>query len=235
MKHLSITRRWGIAAVMVVAAALAGCASGPREITANVQTYANMGGISLPATYRMEVLPSQSQQQSFVQIETAAQQALQRVGLSRDTRPDLARLVVQVGATASQGRAYHPAYDDWFYGPRFGLGWGFGGPHMGMGMSWMDAPPMVYFRSVRVVIRDAKSQQIVYETSAEYDEIRPYDPIIWDVLFDSALSDFPAPKSNNRQVRSTLTPVPDNTATSTTTSGTPAVNADPSANTSNRQ
>lgn len=223
MKHLSITRRWGIAAVLVVAAALAGCASGPREISANVQTYANMSGISLPATYRMEVLPSQSQQQSFSQIEAAAQQALQRVGLSRDTRPDLARLVVQVGATASQGRAYHPAYDDWFYGPRFGLGWGFGGPYMGMGMSWMDAPPVVYFRAVRVVIRDAKSQQIVYETSAEYDEIRPYDPIIWDVLFDSALSGFPAPPANQRQVRSTLTPVP----TTATTTAAPATTTAP--------
>ena len=89
-------------AALVVAAALAGCATGPREITSSVQSYANMGGIHLPATYRMELLPSQTHQQSFARIEAAAQDALQRVGLTRDPRPDLARLVVQIGASADR-------------------------------------------------------------------------------------------------------------------------------------
>ena len=223
MNHSTSTaRRWGIAAVLAVAAVLAGCATGPRELTTSVQTYANMSGVALPATYRMEILPSQAQQQSFARIEAAAQQALQRVGLTRDSRPDLARLVVQIGATANQGRAYHPAYNDWYYGPRFGFGMGFGGPRVGMGMSWMDAPPMVYYRAIQLVIRDAKTQQIVYETSAEYDEVRMYDPIIWNVLFDAALSDFPNAPKGNRQVRTTITS-PDSSATATTaTTTTPA-------------
>lgn len=223
MNTTATLRRWGIATVLVVTAALTGCATGPRDITSNVQTYANMSGIPLPATYRLELLPSQTQQQSFTRIEAAAQQALQRVGLTRDARPDLARLVVQVGATASQGRAHHPAYDDWYYGPRFGFGMGFGGPRMGMGMSWMDAPPMVYYRAVKLVIRDQKSQQIVYETSAEYDEVRMYDDLIWGVLFDAALSGFPAPAPGNRQVRTTLTPLP---AASTTTVAPPNTTTD---------
>ena len=50
-------RRCCMGAALVVAAALAGCATGPREITSSVQSYANMGGIHLPATYRMELLP----------------------------------------------------------------------------------------------------------------------------------------------------------------------------------
>lgn len=208
MKHMSMTRRWGLAAVITMAALLAGCASGPPEITASVQTYASMGGISLPATYRMELLPSQTRQQNFSRVEAAAQQALQRVGLTRDPRPDLARLVVQIGASATQGRAYHPAYNDWYYGPRYGFGMGFGGPRFGMGMNWMDAPPMIYYRSVQIVIRDQKSQQIVYESSAEFDEVRMYDDIIWQVLFDSALNGFPNPPTGSRQVRSTLTPQP---------------------------
>lgn len=208
--NTSTTRRWGIATLLVMAAALAGCATGPRELTTSVQTYANMGGVVLPATYRMEILPSQAQQQSFARIEAAAQQALQRVGLTRDPRPDLARLVVQIGATSSQGRAYYPGYNDGMYGPRFGFGMGFGGPRMGM--NWMDTPPMVYYRSVQLVIRDPKTQQIVYETSAEYDEVRLYDAVIWNVLFDAALSDFPSAPTGNRQVRTTITP----TATATT-------------------
>ena len=218
MNHsTSITRRWGIAAVVAVAAVLAGCATGPREITSNVQSYSSMTGINLPATYRMELLPSQSQQQSFAKVEAAAEKALRRVGLTRDPRPDLARLVVQVGANASQGRAYHPAYDDWFYGPRFGFGMGFGGPRMGMGMHWMDAPPMVYYRGVKLVLRDQQSQKIVYETSAAYDEVWMDDNLIWNILFDAALSDFPNPHQGSRVVRTVLQPLPTQAAPASAT------------------
>lgn len=206
MTHTSHARRWAMAALLAATAVLAGCASGPRQITSNVQSYASMAGVQLPATYRMELLPSQTQQQSFAKVEAAAEKALQRVGLTRDPRPDLARLVVQVGATASQGRAYHPAYDDWYYGPRFGFGMGFGGPRMGMGMNWMDAPPMVYYRGVKLVLRDQQTQKIVYETSAAYDEVWMDDNVIWNVLFDAALTDFPNPTQGSRTVRTTLTP-----------------------------
>ena len=200
-------RRWAIAAALGGAAILTGCASGPRQINSSVQSYASMGGVSLPTTYRLELLPSQSQQHSFNRIEAAAEKSLRRVGLTRDNRPEHARLVVQVGANASQGRAYHPAYDDWFYGPRFGFGMGFGGPRMGVGMHFMDTPPMVYYRGVKLVLRDQQTQKIVYETSAAYDEVWMDDNLIWDILFDAALSDFPNPPQGTRTVRTTLTPI----------------------------
>lgn len=200
-------RRWAMAAALGCATLLAGCASGPREISTSVQSYSSMAGLTLPATYRMELLPSQSQQQSFSRVEAAAEKALQRVGLTRDPRPDLARLVAQVGANASRGYAYHPAYDDWFYGPRFGVGMGFGGPRMGFGMRFMDTPPLVYYRGVKLVLRDQQSQKIVYETSAAYDEVWMDDNVIWDILFDAALSDFPHPPQGSRTVRTTLTPI----------------------------
>ena len=201
------SRRWAMAATLALATVLAGCASGPRTIASNVESYASMSGVQLPATYRMELLPSQSQQQSFSKVEAAAEKALKRIGLTRDPSPELARLVVQVGANASQGRAYHPAYDDWFYGPRFGFGMGFGGPRMGMGMGWMDTPPLVYYRGVKVVLRDQKTQQIVYETSAAYDEVWMDDNLIWNILFDAALTDFPNPPQGGRTVHTTLTPL----------------------------
>ncbi|MFZ7308660.1 DUF4136 domain-containing protein [Comamonas jiangduensis] len=229
MNHLPPSRRWACAALIAGAALLAGCASGPREITSSVQSYSSMAGITLPATYRMELLPSQSQQQSFAKVEAAAEKALQRVGLTRDPRPDLARLVVQVGANASQGRAYHPAYDEWFYGPRFGFGMGWGGPRVGMGMQWMDTPPMVYYRGVKLVLRDQQSQKIVYETSAAYDEVWMDDNVIWNILFDAALSDFPHPPQGSRTVRTTLTPLatksPNAPAGATPSTTTPAVTA----------
>lgn len=105
--HLSRSR-WLVAALVGATLALGGCASGPRTITSQVQSYASMQQVRLPTTYRMEILPSQEQQTSFSQIEYAAQEALQRVGLKRAAQPEQARLVVQVGASASQGRAYHP-------------------------------------------------------------------------------------------------------------------------------
>lgn len=223
MNKLSPSRRWAAVALVAAAAVLAGCASGPRQITSNVQSYASMAGITLPATYRLELLPSQSQQSSFIKVEAAAEKALQRVGLTRDPRPDLARLVVQVGANASQGRAYHPAYDDWFYGPRFGFGMGWGGPRMGMGIHWMDTPPMVYYRGVKLVLRDQQTQKIVYETSAAYDEVWMDDNLIWNILFDAALTDFPHPPQGSRTVRTTLTPLAAPAAT--TSAPTPAAPA----------
>jgi CubicO group peptidase (beta-lactamase class C family) len=41
----SNSRRWALVAVLASAAVLAGCASGPRQITSSVQTYASMGGV----------------------------------------------------------------------------------------------------------------------------------------------------------------------------------------------
>lgn len=202
------SRRWALPVLLAGCTWLAGCASGPREIATNVQSYASMTGVALPATYRMELLPSQSQRQSFARVEAAAEAALRRAGLTRDVRPDLARLVVQVGATASQGRAWHPAYDDYYmYGPRFGWGVGYGGRWGGtFGMNWMlhDYPPMVQYRAVKLVLRDQQTQQIVYETSAEYDEVQVDDGVIWGLLFDVALAGFPNPPQGERQVRALL-------------------------------
>lgn len=194
---------WLGATLVAAALALTGCATGTATLTSQVQSYSSMQGIALPATYRMEILPSQAQQESFSQIEYAAQAALERVGLHRDVRPDLARLVVQVGASATQARAQHPTFDPYYYGPRFGWGVGYGGGwHSHWGMNWMmaDVPPLVQVRAVKLVLRDAQSQRIVYETSAQYDEVRLDEARIWQVLFEAALTGFPFPPAGPRQV-----------------------------------
>jgi len=58
------------------------------------------------------------------------------------------------------------------------------------------------------VLRDQKTQKIVYETSAAYDEVWMDDNVIWNVLFDAALTDFPNPSQGTRTVRTLLQPVP---------------------------
>lgn len=222
--HLLTSRRLALAAVAAAALALAGCASGPREITSSVSSYSTLAQLPVPPTYRMELLPSMAQQQSFALIERQAEQSLQRVGLTRDETPGKAKLVVQVMAAASYGRA-----NNWPYygppGPMFGWGLGYGGRWGGgMGMSWMmDAPPMVYYRSVKLVMRDQQTQKIVYETSAAYDEVWTDDRVIYSVLFDAALTGFPHPPQGDRAVRSTIQQLPANQAPGAT--GAPATAA----------
>lgn len=215
MSHQFLTpRRLALAAVAAAALALAGCATGPREITSNVTSYSTLAQLPVPPTYRMELLPSMAQQQSFAQIERQAEQALQRVGLTRDEAPGKAKLVVQIMAAASYGRA-----SNWPYyggpGPMFGWGLGYGGGRWGggMGMGWMmDVPPMVYYRSVKLVMRDQQTQKIVYETSAAYDEVWTDDRVIYSVLFDAALTGFPNPPQGDRAVRSIIQQLPANQA-----------------------
>ena len=126
------------AAALASALLLAGCATGPAAITSQVQSYASMQGVALPSTYRLEVLPSQAQQASFARIEMAADTALTKVGLQRAPRPEQAKLVVQVGASAGEGRAQHPTWDPYYYGPRFGWGLGYGGGYFDRTLAQLD-------------------------------------------------------------------------------------------------
>lgn len=95
----------------------------------------------------------------------------------------------------------------------------------------MDTPPRVYVRAVKLVLRDRKSQRIVYETSAKYDEVRVDDSRIWQTLFDAALTGFPFPPAGPRQVRSTGGDAPASTAPAPAAAqpGVPAPAAEPAA------
>jgi len=179
---------------IVATALLTGCAS-VREVQSTVQSYSTLGALPAPPTYRLEVLPSQREAQThFAAIESQAQQALGRVGLQRDD--SRASLIVQIGADARYARDYAawPYYDRWG-GPRWGWGVGYGrGWGMGFGGSFMfDGPPLEYYRAVSIVMRNATTQQIVYETSAQRQDVWTDDPAIFGILFDAALTGFPNP------------------------------------------
>lgn len=183
--------------VALAALLLAGCA-GLRAVDSTVQSYSQLGALPAPPTYRLERLPSQQAQAAgFAPIEAQAEQSLQKVGLTRDDQGG--RLVVQIGA---QARTTLP--ENWPYYGGYGR-WGMGFGRRGMGMGWMmDGPPTLYYRAVSLVMRDAQTQQIVYETSASHEEVWSNDALIFGVLFDAALTGFPQPPSGARQIRTEI-------------------------------
>jgi len=183
----------------VAVALLSGCAS-VRVVDSQVQSWSTLTAVPAPPTYRLERLPSQqSSEKAFAPIEALAHQALQRAGLRRDDAG--ARLVAQVGVRAST------ALPDWpHYPPMWGWGVGWNGrPSLRAGMMLREMPPTLHRREASVVLRDAATQQVVYETSALHEDVWTDDPAIFGVLFDAALSGFPQPPAGPRQVH---TPMP---------------------------
>jgi hypothetical protein len=204
-----MTHRWLAALFLALTALLTGCAS-VRAVDSDVRSYSTLAALPQPATYRLELLPSQQAQSAiFAPIEAQAVQSLAKIGLTRDDQNG--RLAVQIGA---QARNTLP--QSWpYYGP-YGRPWGWGGYGGwrgrrfggGMGMGWMmDTPPTLLYRAVSIVMRDAQTQKVVYETSASHEEVWSNDALIFGVLFDAALSGFPQPPTGTRQIRTEI-PVP---------------------------
>lgn len=198
-----IQRRLQALVLLLAALLMAGCAS-TRAVDSAVQSYSTLTALPAPPTYRLELLPSQQAQAAgFAAIEAQATQSLQKVGLQRDDAHG--HLVVQISA---QARYTSPEY--WPYGRSFGPGWGWGmgyGSRGGwaLGGSWMmDRPPTLLYRAVSIVMRDAATQKIVYETSASHEEVWSNDTLIFGVLFDAALTGFPQPPAGARQIRTEI-------------------------------
>ena len=139
-------RRWIDTLILCTAAAvLAGCSTGPRIVEGQVQSFSTLAAMPAPATYRLERLPSQ-QTPSFEPIAALAEQALARVGLTRDDAAP--RLLVQIGVHADTVPRYDP-YPAWGFGGWYGRGWGMQG-------AWRfgELPPL-HRRAVSLMVRDA--------------------------------------------------------------------------------
>ena len=208
-------RRVASLLLAVAAAALAGCST-TRIVDGRVQSFSALNALPSPATYQLERLPSQ-QTPAFDPIAHLAEQALARVGLQRADAP--ARFVVQIGVQADNV----PRVDPWSYGPHGFYGpspWAFGGGWYGRGWGlggiWrMGEPTPLHRRAVSVVVRDAQTQAVVYETSAVHEDVWVSDPGVYGVLFDAALEGFPRPPQGPRQVRLPFPPAPAGAAAGT--------------------
>lgn len=186
--------------LVAVAVLLSACASGPRVVDTLVttQTAHAPGTDLLPhARYRFVDHASAAApgEPPLAQLQALAAAALARVGLMRDDVN--ATLTAQVNGQVVAHWVYTPGwgYPGWGY-----PGWGYGG--------WGGLPDATQYllSEVSLVLRDARSGQIVYDTRARHDGLRAGDAV-FTALFAAALQGFPTPPQGTRRVDIPLIPL----------------------------
>ncbi|WP_428422358.1 DUF4136 domain-containing protein [Methylibium sp.] len=191
-------------AAFTAVAVLAGCAA-INSVAVDVSSQGSWPADRKPGSYAIERLPSQQANAAEQdRIEAAALPAIEAAGFTR-APTEQADLLIQVGARVSEVLRRDPYMGHWawrndwwfyggrrpfFYGPGFGFGPGFGYDHY-------DFPD--YQREVGVLIRDRRSQQIVYETRAAYTSRWTSDALL-PAMFEASMKDFPLPALTPRTV-----------------------------------
>lgn len=186
---------WAMAALLL----LSGCAS-MRLIESDVNSHSQWPSGQAPGRFHFERLPSQQAQAARQDaVEAAALPALKKAGFTLAAPGTTPEYVIQV---ASRLTRYDRApWDDpypwgWntglFYGGRYYRG-------ASLGLSFY-APQPYYVQDVSVLIRDARTQRVLYETSARHDG-RWADDAVRGTLFEAAMKDFPQPAISPRRVR----------------------------------
>lgn len=178
-----------------------------REVDTTVNSYARPPAIAPGTTFTLEPLPSQEKghDRDFASLARSVCQALVQRGL----RPYAA---AGAAATPALLITLHPQSSQtsppWGYDPWMDA-WGYR-RHGGLTARALlrDAPPTVYRRSLQLVVREASSQQVVYETQATYEDIWRDDAAIYGVLAQAALSTFPHPPPGEQRVRLPLLHTP---------------------------
>lgn len=197
-------KRRTVLAALPAVLALAGCA-GIDTVAVEVSSQGEWPAERKPGSYAIERLPSQQANAAEQdRIEAAAVPAIEAAGFTRAPL-DEADVLIQVGARAFQVASRYPSYahpfywrhDWWFYrGYRpffYGPGWGAG--------YYNDFPDI--YRETAVLIRDRRSQKIVYETRATLTTHWSSDALL-PLMFQASMQDFPTPALSPRTVTMTL-------------------------------
>ena len=194
----------GVMAIALIASALlAGCASSLR-MDNTVQSFSALSEVSAAASYRYERLPSQRQDPAQPQLEAMADAALARVGLRRDDAAPAYTVQVWSRMQYAVSPWAQPSFGGWSgwggvgLGSHSGIGMGIGFPIGGIDSPW-------YQREVGLILREAGSGRVVYETHA-FHEGYWIDPArAWPAMFEAALQGFPQPPTGVRRVDITFT------------------------------
>ena len=179
-----------VAALVLLGTVLTGCAL-PRMIDSDVQSFTAAVPAVAPALYRFERLPSQGDSPARDQIEAMTAQALAKVGLTAATAPT-ARYTVQVSAHVAAMLSPYPQ-------ATLGGFWGFHGPRYRNGLE-LTLEPSWYRHTVRILLRDSRTGQLAYETSASFDGPWSDSARLLPAILDAALSGYPTPPSGPRKV-----------------------------------
>lgn len=194
-------RRWLLTILVSLSALwLAGCAGTPTLVS-QVSTYGSWPVGRAPGTYVFERLPSQqAQAQLQSQLEAAAEPALAAAGFRKVDKAELADVGVQLSAQSREEN--NVRYDPFWGGGRFGWG-GWGGGYGGFGLSMRMDPTWIQVQA-GILIRDRRSNAVLYETHAKHDTTTRFDMGLMPALYEAALKDFPHPAVSPRMVTITL-------------------------------
>ncbi len=201
------SRQVALAGMLALALALtSGCASVMR-VDSEVQTHTQWpasAALDSPVSYAFERLPSQTTgpaAQGQAELEKLTEAVLARrgwraVAAATSSPPGAAATStpvpwrVQVSASSlTLPRAPWDEPRDGLW-PRWGLRAGTGGAGLGMMFS-LDMP--YHQRSVSLVVRDGRTGQIAYETTARHDGRWNSTPALWQAMIEAALTGFPQP------------------------------------------
>ena len=199
-----LATRGRIALALLASVMLAGCA-GTLRMDNTVQSFSALSEVPVAPGYRYERLPSQTQDPAQPRLEAIADAALGRLGLQRDDASPA--LTVQVWSRMQY------AMSPWAQ-PRLG-GWsGWGGvglgSHQGVGIGLGIGFPIGgrdspwYQREVGLILREAASGRVVYETHAFHEGYWIDPDRAWPAMFEAALQGFPQPPAGVRRVDITL-------------------------------
>jgi hypothetical protein len=199
-------RLFALSAALAVTLALGGCA-GISTVAVEVSSQGDWPATRKPGTYAIERLPSQqAHPEEQDRIEAAALPALEGAGFVRASM-DEADVLIQVGARIFEvpsrdpfANSFYWRHDWWFHRRAHPF---FYGPGFGGGYYYNDFPDIQ--RETAILMRDRRSQRIVYETRATVVG-RWSSPVLLPLLFEASMKDFPTPAISPRTVTVTLPP-----------------------------
>ena len=179
--------------------ALTGC-SGMRVVDSDVHAYTTAQSVSVPASYRFELLPSQQAlpAQRFA-LQDMVQAELGKVGMRRDD-------VAPQYSVRFDLRIHRDARSPWS-DPGHAAGFLFAYPvvtphgvvyQYRMPLFVMETP--WYRREVSLLMRRLSDGVLVFESNARSDGIWADDEAVLPAMFEAALRDFPNPPQGLRRV-----------------------------------
>lgn len=177
-------------------AVFGGCAH-LNTINAEVSSFSRWPAGRAPGKFAFERLPSQQTPEQDT-VEAAARDALEGAGFKSASGPADADVLVQVTSGSGVSGVIRDTRDGpfWYGGGVYGRG--FWGPGFGLGFRY-DTP--VYEFRVDLVLRDRRTNEILYETHARHERVGSgLGSYLLQPLAKASMDGFPSPPAGGRHV-----------------------------------